>query len=76
MALFIVYDAATAILEQTSIPIEDFWGRGSFAGFLQFLVLLGNIVRADWVKMFGDSNGQIKLLAKQKYKFLSATSIK
>ena len=28
----------------------------------------------NWVKMFGDSNGQIKLRAKQKYKFLSATS--
>ena len=27
----------------------------------------------DWVKMFGDSNGQIKLHAKQKCKFLSAT---
>ena len=28
----------------------------------------------DWVKMFGDFNGQIKLRAKQKFKFLSATS--
>ena len=27
----------------------------------------------DWVKMFGDSNGQIKLRAKQKFNFLSAT---
>ena len=27
----------------------------------------------DWVKMFGDSNGQIELRAKQKYKFLSDT---
>ena len=25
--------------------------------------------------MFGDSNGQIKLRAKQKYKFLSATNL-
>ena len=30
----------------------------------------------DWVKMFGDSNGQIKLRAKQKFKFLSATDIR
>ena len=27
----------------------------------------------DWVKMFGDSNGQIKLRAKKIFKFLSAT---
>ena len=27
----------------------------------------------DWGKIFGDSNGQIKLRAKQKFKFLSAT---
>ena len=27
----------------------------------------------DWVKIFGDPNGQIKLRAKQKYKVLSAT---
>ena len=29
----------------------------------------------DWVKMFGDSNGQNKFHAKRKYKFLSATNL-
>ena len=50
MALLTVYVAAAAIQERddkTSVPIEDFWGRESFAGFLQFLVLQGNMVRAE-----------------------------
>ena len=50
MALLIVVDAAAAIQEQTiktSVPIDDFLGRESFAGFLQFLGLLGNMVRIE-----------------------------
>ena len=48
MALLIVYDAATSIQEQTNrrpFPLGISEGE-SFVGFLQFLVLLGNMVRA------------------------------
>ena len=34
---------------------------------------LNRISHPDWVKICGDPNGQIKLRAKQKYEFLSAT---
>ena len=49
MALLIMVDAATAIQEQTNrrpfpLMISE---RERFAGFLQFLVLLGNMVRAE-----------------------------
>ena len=49
MALLIVYDAATAIQEQRirrpfPLRISE---EASFAGFQQFLVLLGNMVRAE-----------------------------
>ena len=49
MALLIVYDAATAIQEQTNrrpFPFRISEGE-SFAGFLQFLVRQGNMVRAE-----------------------------
>ena len=49
MALLIVYDAAAAIQEQTIrrpflLRISE---EESFVGFLQFLVLLGKMVRAE-----------------------------
>ena len=34
---------------------------------------LNRISHPDWVKICGDANGQIKLLAKEKYEVLSAT---
>ena len=43
MALIIMVDEATTIRES----FEDFCPRERFAGFLQFLVLLGNMVRAE-----------------------------
>ena len=42
MALLIVYDAAVA-----AAAIEGFWGRESFASFLQFLVPVGKMVRDE-----------------------------
>ena len=51
MALLIMVDAATAIQEQTNrrpFPLRvSERERERFAGFLQFLVLLGNMVRAE-----------------------------
>ena len=73
MALLIVYDATTAIQEQTNrcpFPLRISEGESDSRAFFNFFVLLGH---PDWVKMFGDFNGQIKLRAKQKSKFLSAT---
>ena len=37
---------------------------------------LNRISHPDWVKMFGDPNGQIKLRPKQKYEVLSATDLR
>ena len=54
MALLIMVDAATAIQEQTlrrPFPLRISEGA-RFAGFLQFLVLLGNMVRAESDKSF------------------------
>ena len=49
MALLIVYGAATAIQEQTikRLFLLKISEEECFAGFLQFLVLLGKMVRAE-----------------------------
>ena len=85
MALLIVYDAATAIQEQTNrrpFPLRISEGERVSRAFFNFWCCkelwfrLNRIGHPDGVKMFGDSYGQIKLHAKQKYKFLSATCLK
>ena len=74
-------DAATAIQEQTNrrpFPLRIFKrereirGLSSIFGAARFG--LNRTSHPDWVKMFGDSSGQIKLRTKQKFKFLSATT--
>ncbi len=85
MALLIVYDAATVIQEQTNrrlFPLRISEGERVSRAFFNFWCYkeiwfgLNRTGHPDWVKMFDDSNGQIKLRAKQKYKFLSATRVK
>ena len=85
MVLLIVYDAALAIQEQTirrpflfSISEEERVSRAFFNFWCckERWFGMNRTSQPDWVKIFGDPNGQIKLRAKQKYKFLSATSIK
>ena len=82
MALLIVYDAATAIQEQTirrPFPLRISEEEGVSRAFFNFWCYeerwfgMNRTSYPDWVKIFGDSNGQIKLRAKQKYNFLSAT---
>ena len=84
MALLIMVDAATAIQEQTlrrPFPLRISEGERVSRAFFNFGCCseiwfgLNRTGHPDWMKMFGDSNGQIKLHAKQKYKFLSATSL-
>ena len=67
---------------KTSVLIEEFWARERvLAAFPNFWCCserwsgLNRISHPDWVKIFGDLNGQIKLRAKQKYEVLSATSL-
>ena len=83
MALLIVYDAATAIQEQTirrpfllRISEEESVSRAFFNFWCCLERCFGpnRTGYPDWGKMFGDSNGQIKLRAKQKYKVFSATN--
>ena len=52
MALLIVVDAAAAIQEQTirRLFLLTIFEGESFAGFLQFLVLLRKMVRAEYDK--------------------------
>ena len=84
MALLIVYDAAAAIQEQTvkrlfllKISEEESVSRAFFNFWccLERWFGLNRTSHPDWVKMFGDSNGQIRLRAKQKYEVLSATNV-
>ena len=76
-------DATTAIREQTNrrpFPLRiseqerDLRAFFNFWCCLEIWLGLNRTGHPDWVKMFGDSNGQIKLRAKQKFKFLSATN--
>ena len=82
MALLIVLDAAAAIQEQAIkylflLMISEgervSWALFNFWCCWEIWFGLNRTGHSDWVKMFGDSNGQIKLCAKQKYKFLSTT---
>ena len=82
MALLIMYDAATAIQEQTNRRLfpfrisegeRDSWVFFNFWCCQEIWSRLNRTSHPDWVKMFGDTNSQSKLRAKQKYKFLSAT---
>ena len=75
MALLIVYDAATAIHKQTNrrlFPLRISerervsWTFFNFCFCSEIWFGLNGTGHPDWVKMFGDSNGQIKLRAKQK----------
>ena len=83
MALLIVYGAATTDQEQTNrcpFPLRISEGVRVLRAFFNFLCCseiwfgMNRTGLPDWVKIFGNSNGQIKLRAKQKYKFLSATT--
>ena len=71
-------DAAIAIQEQTlRRPFR--WGFLKEREICRLSSIFGAARKygSGWigqVKMFSDSNGQIKLHAKQKYKFLSATN--
>ena len=82
MALLIMVDEATTIREQTNrrpFPLgisdrkRDSQAFFNFCCCLEIWFGLNRTSHPNWVKMFGDSNGQIKLRAKQKFKFLSAT---
>ena len=53
----------------TDVPFEDFWCCQEI-GFG-----LNRTGHPDWVKKFGDSNGQIKLRVKQKFQFSFCYSI-
>ena len=68
-------DAATAIQGQTlrrPFPLRISEGERDSRAFFNFWCCkeiwfgLNRIGHLDWVKMFGDSNGQIKLCAKKK----------
>ncbi len=89
MALLIVVDAAAAIEEQTIkrlflLTISE--GERVSRAFFNFWCCSEIWFRLNWtglpdsVKMFGDSNGQIKLRAKQKLQvsfcYISILSIK
>ena len=83
MALLIVDAAAAAAIQEQMIrrPFllrisEEESVSQAFFNFwccLERWFGLNRTGHPDWVKMFGDSNGQIKLPTKQKYKVLSAT---
>ena len=75
MALLIMVDSATAIQEQMlrhpfSLRISegerDSWAFFNFWCCQEIWFGLNRTGHPDWVKMFGDFNGQIKLCAKQK----------
>ena len=77
-----MYDAAAAIQQQTvkrlfllKISEEESVSRAFFNFWCckERWFGLNRTGHPDWVKMFGDSNDQIKLRAKQKYEVLSAT---
>ena len=77
MALLTVNDAATAIQEQTirrPFPLRISEGESVSRAFFNFWCCkeiwfgLNRTGHPDWVKMFGDSNGQIELRAKKKKK--------
>ena len=78
MALIIMVDEATTIREQTlrrPFPLRisdrerDLRAFFNFFCCLEIWFVLNRTSHPDWVKMFGDSNGQIKLPAKQKFQF-------
>ena len=82
MALLIMVNAASAIQEQTNrgpFPLRISEGERDSQAFFNFWCCkeiwfgLNRTSHPDWVEMFGDFNSQIKLRAKQKFKFLSAT---
>ena len=85
MALLIEYHGAAAIQEQTlrrPFPWRISEGERDSRAFFNFWCCyeiwfgLNRTSHPDWVKTFGDSNGQIKLRAKKKFKFLlSATKL-
>ena len=75
MALLIAYDAATAIQEQTircPFPLRISEEERVSLVFFNFWCCseiwfgLNRTGHPNWVKMFGNSNGQIRLCAKQK----------
>ena len=75
MALLIVYDAATATQQQTNrrpFPLRISGEERDWRTFFNFWCCLeiwfglNRTGHPDWVKMFGDTNVQIKLRAKQK----------
>ena len=64
---------------KTSVLIEEFWGRdrvlAAFPNFWCCSERWSGLSHPDWVKIFGDPNGQIKLRAKQKIRSFFCYSI-